>query len=109
MSISSDTMSESSLYDYGYNFIRTQMATVQGASFPLPYGGRPRQIQRQSKVDIDLKSLCAQGLSVNDVVNAVNAQSLIIPSGVAKIGPNEFVVRLNSLPPQEAYQPQRMI
>ncbi len=95
LSISSDTMSESSLYDYGYNFIRTQMATVQGASFPLPYGGRPRQIM----VDIDLKSLYAQGLSANDVVNAVNAQSLIIPSGVAKIGPNEFVVRLNSLPP----------
>ncbi len=95
MSISSDTMSESSLYDYGYNFIRTQMATVQGASFPLPYGGRPRQIM----VDIDLKSLYAQGLSANDVVNAVNAQSLIIPSGIAKIGPNEFVVRLNSLPP----------
>jgi multidrug efflux pump subunit AcrB len=95
LSISSDTMSESSLYDYGYNFIRTQMATVQGASFPLPYGGRPRQIM----VDIDLKSLYAQGLSANDVVGAINSQSLIIPSGISKIGPNEFVVRLNSLPP----------
>jgi len=95
LSISSDTMSEQSLYDYGYNFIRTQMATVQGASFPLPYGGRPRQIM----VDIDLKALYAQGLSANDVVDAINSQSLIIPSGIAKIGPNEFVVRLNSLPP----------
>ncbi|HLY19904.1 MAG TPA: efflux RND transporter permease subunit [Bryobacteraceae bacterium] len=95
MSISSDTMSEQSLYDYGYNFIRTQMATVQGASFPIPYGGRPRQIM----VDIDLKALYAQGLSANDIVGAINAQSLIIPSGIAKIGPNEFVVRLNSLPP----------
>ncbi len=95
LSISSDTMSEQSLYDYGYNFIRTQMATVQGASFPLPYGGRPRQIM----VDIDLKALYAQGLSANDVVTAINAQSLILPSGVAKIGPNEFIVRLNSLPP----------
>ena len=95
LSISSDTLSEQALYDYGYNFIRTQMATVQGASFPLPYGGRPRQI----KVDIDLKALYAQGLSASDVTNAVNAQSLIIPSGSAKIGPNEFVVRLNSQPP----------
>jgi multidrug efflux pump subunit AcrB len=95
LSISSDTMNESLLYDYGYNFIRTQMSTVQGASFPLPYGGRPRQIM----VDIDLKKLYAQGLSANDVVNAINSQSLIIPSGNAKIGPNEFVVRLNSLPP----------
>jgi multidrug efflux pump subunit AcrB len=95
LSVSSDTMSESSLYDYGFQFIRTQMATVQGASFPLPYGGRPRQIM----VDIDLKALYAQGISATDVVGAVNAQSLIIPSGIAKIGPNEFVVRLNSLPP----------
>ena len=95
LSISSDTMNESLLYDYGYNFIRTQMATVQGASFPLPYGGRPREIM----VDIDLKALYAQGLSAADVVNAINSQSLIIPSGNAKIGPNEFVVRLNSLPP----------
>src|ERR1700722_4493170 len=95
LSISSETMSEQSLYDYGYNFIRTQMATVQGASFPLPYGGRPRQIM----VDIDPKALYAQGLSASDVTNAVNAQSLIIPSGTAKIGSNEFNVRLNSLPP----------
>ncbi|HTQ53124.1 MAG TPA: efflux RND transporter permease subunit [Bryobacteraceae bacterium] len=95
LSISSDTLSEQALYDYGYNFIRTQMATVQGASFPLPYGGRPREIM----VDINLKSLYAQGLAASDVVNAINAQSLIIPSGIAKIGPNEFVVRLNSLPP----------
>ena len=50
-------------------------------------------------VDIDLKALYAQGLSANDVVGAINSQSLIIPSGIAKIGPNEFVVRLNSLPP----------
>jgi multidrug efflux pump subunit AcrB len=95
LSISSDTMNESLLYDYGYNFIRTQMSTVQGASFPLPYGGRPREIM----VDINLKALYAQGLSASDVVNAINSQSLIIPSGSAKIGPNEFVVRLNSLPP----------
>jgi len=95
MSISSDTMSEQSLYDYGYNFIRTQLATVQGASFPLPYGGRPRQIM----VDIDPKSLYAHGLSASDVANAINAQSLIIPSGSARIGGNEFVVRLNSQPP----------
>jgi multidrug efflux pump subunit AcrB len=94
LSISSDSMSEQSLYDYGYNFIRTQMATVQGASFPLPYGGRPRQIM----VDIDPKALYAQGLSATDVTNAINAQSLIIPSGIAKIGSNEFNVRLNSLP-----------
>src|SRR5207249_11720808 len=49
LSISSDTMPEQALYDYGYNFIRTQMSTVQGASFPLPFGGKPRAIM----VDLD--------------------------------------------------------
>jgi len=94
LSISSDTLSEQALYDYGYNFIRTQMSNVQGVSLPLPYGGRPRQIM----VDIDPHALYAQGISASDVVNAINAQSLILPSGNAKIGVNDFVVRLNSAP-----------
>ncbi|HUK19345.1 MAG TPA: efflux RND transporter permease subunit [Bryobacteraceae bacterium] len=94
LSISSDSLPEQQLYDYGYNFIRTQMANVQGATFPLPYGGRPRQIS----VDLNPRALYAQGLSANDVVNAVNAQSLILPSGSVKIGPQEYAVRLNSSP-----------
>jgi multidrug efflux pump subunit AcrB len=94
LSISSDTLSEPQLYDYGYNFIRTQMATVQGATFPLPYGGKPRQIS----VDLVPAALYAQGLSAEDVVTAVNAQSLILPSGSVKIGGQEYAVRLNSAP-----------
>ena len=94
LSISSDTLPEQQLYDYGYNFIRTQMATVQGATFPLPYGGKPRQIS----VDLDPRALYAQGLSANDVVSAINAQSLILPSGSVKLGPQEYAVRLNSSP-----------
>ncbi len=94
MSISSDTMTEQALYDYGYNFIRTQMATVQGASFPLPYGGKPRQIM----VDLDPRSVYAQGLSGTDVVNAINAQSIITPSGEVNIGEHAYTVKLNSLP-----------
>src|SRR6202011_3230112 len=98
LSISSNTMPEQALYDYGYNFIRTQMATIQGASFPLPFGGKPRAIM----VDLDPESLYAQGLSPNDVVSAINNQSLIIPSGDVKIGSQEFNVKLNSLPAQAA-------
>ena len=94
LSISSDTMSEQALYDYGYNYIRTQMANVQGASFPLPYGGKPRQIM----VDIDPHALYAQGLSAADVSNAINAQNIILPSGTAKIGSREYNVRLNGMP-----------
>ena len=94
LSLSSDTMSEQAVYDYGYNFIRTQLSTIQGASFPLPYGGKPRQIM----VDRNPKALFAQNLSPQDVVEAINGQSLIIPSGSVKIGGNQYTVELNNLP-----------
>ncbi len=91
---SSNTLSEQEIYDYGLNFIRTQLATVQGASVPLPYGGKYRQIM----VDLDPQALYARGLSATDISNAVNAQNLIIPAGSAKMGPREYSVRLNSSP-----------
>jgi len=94
LAISSDTLPEQQIYDLGYNFIRTQMANVQGASFPLPYGGKPRQVS----VDLDSRALYAQGLSASDVVAAINAQSLILPSGSVKIGAQEYTVKLNSAP-----------
>ncbi len=94
LGISSDVLPEQQLYDLGYNFIRTQMANVQGASFPLPYGGKPRQVS----VDLDPQALYAQGLSANDVVDAINAQSVILPSGTVKIGSGEYTVQLNGEP-----------
>jgi len=93
-SVSSDTLTEQQLYDYSQNFIRTQLATVQGASLPIPYGGKPRQIM----VDIDGPALYAKGLSATDVSLALNAQNLILPAGTAKLGTREYNVRLNSSP-----------
>ncbi|HWP46878.1 MAG TPA: efflux RND transporter permease subunit [Candidatus Limnocylindrales bacterium] len=92
--VGSKTLSEQQLYDYGFNFIRTQLATVQGASVPLPYGGKPRQIM----VDIDPQALMSKGLSAMDVVAAINAQNLIMPAGNAKMGEREYSIRLNSSP-----------
>jgi len=94
LGVSSPTMSEQEIYDYGLNFIRTQMATVQGASLPLPYGGKPRQIM----VDLDPKAMFANSLSATDVAGAINAQNLIVPAGVARMGDREYNVRLNSSP-----------
>jgi CzcA family heavy metal efflux pump len=94
ISASSDTLVEQQLYDYGLNFIRTQLATVQGASVPLPYGGKFRQIM----VDLNPQALFAQGLSATDISAAVSAQNLIIPSGTAKMGGREYSIRLNSSP-----------
>src|SRR5712664_142456 len=95
LALSSKTLPEQELYDYGNNFIRTQLATVQGAAVPLPFGGKLRQIM----VDIDSRALQARGLSPLDVVNAVNAQNLILPGGTAKIGALEYNVNLNGSTP----------
>jgi multidrug efflux pump subunit AcrB len=94
LGISSKTLPEQVLFDLGNNFIRTQLATVQGAATPYPYGGKMRQVQ----VDLDMPRLQAQGLSPNDIVNAVNAQTLITPSGTAKLGSLEYQVEMNSAP-----------
>src|SRR5258705_550034 len=91
LALTSKTLPEQELYDYGNNFIRTQLATVQGAAVPLPFGGKVRQIM----VDIDSRALQARGLSPVDVVNAVNAQNLILPGGTAKIGALEHNVNMN--------------
>jgi CzcA family heavy metal efflux pump len=92
--ISSKVLGEQDLYDLGLNFIRTRLATVQGAQVPLPYGGKAKQVM----VDLDLTKLYAKGLSPSDVSNALNAQNLILPSGTEKIGDREYNVRLNSSP-----------
>ncbi len=93
-SVSGETLSEQQLYDLSQNFIRTQLATVQGASIPVPYGGKPRQIM----VDIDGPALFANGLSATDITAALNAQNLILPAGTAKVDTREYNVRMNSSP-----------
>jgi CzcA family heavy metal efflux pump len=89
--LSSTRLSEQQLFDLGANMIRTQLATVQGASVPWPYGGK----QRLVSIDIDSAAMQAKGLSPTDVVNAVNAENLILPSGTAKLGPLEYQVEMN--------------
>jgi multidrug efflux pump subunit AcrB len=94
LGLESKTLSEQELFDYGQNFIRTQLATIQGAAVPLPYGGRFRQVM----VDLDPSQLFAKGLSPVDVSNALGNQNLILPAGDAKIGAIDYTVRLNSSP-----------
>ncbi|MHC5595726.1 MAG: efflux RND transporter permease subunit [Nostoc sp.] len=94
MSVSSKTLPEEALFDYATNFVRTQLATVQGASVPLPYGGKPRQIM----VDIDPQAMLANGISAQDVTNAVSAQNLVLPAGDMKIGDRDFAVQINNSP-----------
>jgi multidrug efflux pump subunit AcrB len=94
LGLQSDSLTEEQLFDYGQNFIRTQLATVQGAAIPLPYGGKSRAIM----VDIDPNALYAKHLSATDVSNAMNIQSPVLPAGTAKVGDREYVVQMNSSP-----------
>ena len=95
ISLSSDTLNEQELYDYGIYRIRQQLAPIQGITLPTPAGGKYRQIM----VDIDPVKMVAKGLTPLDVVNAVNAQSLTLPSGTAKMGDRQYVVSTNATPP----------
>jgi multidrug efflux pump subunit AcrB len=94
LSLSSETLSEQTIFDLGRQFIRTNLATVQGASIPLPYGGKPRQVM----VDLDPQAMYAKGLSATDVSNALNLQNLILPAGDAKFGDRDYLIRVNSSP-----------
>ena len=93
-SLSSDTLPEQQLNDFGNNFIRTQLVTIPGAAVPVPYGGKLRVVN----VDIDPDALYARGLSPQDVSNAIFSQNVILPAGTAKIGTREYDVATNSSP-----------
>src|SRR5580693_7256975 len=96
LALSSDSLPEAKLYDLGNTILRTQLATIAGASIPFPYGGKQRQVQ----VDLDPQQLRANGLSGNDVVAAIGAQNLILPAGTQKIGSLEYFIKLNASPTQ---------
>jgi multidrug efflux pump subunit AcrB len=94
ISLSSDTLSEQQLYDYGIYRIRQQLAPIPGITLPTPAGGKYRQIM----VDLDPSKLLAKGLTPLDVVNAVNAQNLTLPAGTAKFGHTQYAIRTNATP-----------
>jgi CzcA family heavy metal efflux pump len=94
LGLSSKTLPDQVLFDLGQNFLRTQLATVQGAATPYPYGGKIRQVQ----VDLNMPQLEQYGLSPSDIVNAIDAQNVITPSGTTKIGLLEYQVEMNSAP-----------
>jgi multidrug efflux pump subunit AcrB len=92
--LGSSTMSESALFDYGNAFIRTQLATIQGATVPNPYGGKFRNIM----VDLDPDAMYAKQISASDVSSALGQQNLILPAGSAKFGDRDYQIKLNSSP-----------
>jgi multidrug efflux pump subunit AcrB len=94
LALSSPSLSQTRLFDFGQNFIRPQLATVEGAAIPSPYGGKVPQIQ----IDLDEHALQSHGLSAQDVVVALAQQNLITPVGTQKVGKFEWNVALNDAP-----------
>ncbi|HEX2670827.1 MAG TPA: efflux RND transporter permease subunit, partial [Polyangiaceae bacterium] len=94
LGLSSATLDEQQIYDLGTNFLRPGLATVQGAQVPLPVGGK----QRELVVDLDTEKLFAHGFSPADVSNALGTENLVLPSGTAKIGAQEYPILVNGSP-----------
>src|SRR6202165_3030078 len=94
LTISSKTLSEQELFDYGLNFIRLRLFTIPGLSTPAPFGGKYRQVM----VDIDPAKVAAKGLAPGDVVQAVLASNVLVPAGSAQIGGTQYDVKLNARP-----------
>lgn len=94
LNVYSDTLSGQHLFDYAFNFIRLQLFTIPGFSTPAPLGG----VQRAVLVNLNPTALYANGLSPSDVGSAVAAQSVVIPSGQAKMGDRQYNVDINMSP-----------
>ncbi len=94
LGMGSQTLPEQTVFDAAINILRPQLITIPGIAIPFPYGGKNRLIS----VDLDMQALQARGLAPADVVNAVNLQNLILPSGTAKFGETEYTVRMNGSP-----------
>ncbi|MBS0375185.1 MAG: efflux RND transporter permease subunit [Proteobacteria bacterium] len=94
LALSSKSLSEQQLFDLSNNFIRPQLAEVEGAAIPSPYGGKNRLVM----VDVDPRALQAKNLTPADVTTAILAQNLVLPAGTAKVGLYEYNVRLNASP-----------
>ena len=94
LGLSSQTLPEQGVFDAAINTLRPQLITIPGVAVPYPYGGKSRLIS----VDLDIAALQARGLAPADVVNAVNLQNLILPSGTVKFGATEYSVRMNGSP-----------
>ena len=96
LQMTSDSVPEQKIFDYGLNFVRVRLFTIPGLSVAAPYGGMNRQIN----VDVDPELLLARGLSAQDVVTSLQQSNIILPAGIARIGDYEYDVTINSSPRQ---------
>jgi multidrug efflux pump subunit AcrB len=90
---SSETMTEKEVRDLAYFNIRPQLGNVPGVAFPTTFGGTVRQVT----IFLDPERMLARGISIHEIVNSVNMQSVLLPAGGVKIGDFDYNVYTNSM------------
>ncbi len=93
LTLSSSTLSEKEVRDIAYFSVRPQLGAVQGISLPPTFGGAIRQVT----VFLDREKMQARGIGAGDIIKAVNAENLLVPSGNVKIGDFDYNVYSNSI------------
>src|SRR4051812_29553181 len=94
VTLNTKTLPEQMLSDYANQFLRLRLFTIPGLSIPSAFGGKQRQII----VEVDPAKASSKGLSQMDVVNAMGVTNVIVPAGIARLGPKEYNIQLNSSP-----------
>ncbi len=84
---------ESILYDVGRYEVRNMIMGIPGAVAPVVYGGKVRAVLAY----LDRELMQARGFSPVDVMNALDAANVFLPSGDAKIGKLDYVLDSNSM------------
>jgi multidrug efflux pump subunit AcrB len=92
VTVSGENMDERALYDLAYYTIAPQIEQLPSVAAATVEGGRIRQIN----INLNPTLLQARGLSILDVVNAVKASNLILPSGDIKSGNLDYNVFTNT-------------
>jgi multidrug efflux pump subunit AcrB len=81
------------IQDLALNRVRPQFATLDGLTSPPPFGGSQRTIV----IRVDPARLRAHGMSADEVIKAVSAGNVIMPSGSVNIGDETRISPLNSV------------
>jgi multidrug efflux pump subunit AcrB len=84
---------ESVLYDVGRYEVRNMIMALPGAVAPVVFGGKIRAVLAY----LDRQKMQARGFSPLDIMNALDAGNVFLPSGDGKFGDLDYVLDSNSM------------
>ncbi|MGC4114465.1 MAG: efflux RND transporter permease subunit [Myxococcales bacterium] len=90
--LTADDLDERQLYDLGYNVVEPQLERIPGVASATLSGGRTREVTVMAQRD----ALRTRGLGILDLVGAVRASNLLLPSGNLRAGDRDYNVFSNN-------------